>query len=64
METDKQPPNEFDRISNTIVSTDWPKRPAANPRYRGKTPEDIARALLRPTNPEAEQKINEQQQRK
>ena len=32
---------------------DWADRPAINPRYKGMTPSDLARALLRPRNPKA-----------
>ena len=29
-------------------TTDWSKRPAANPRYEGRTPEEVVRRVLRP----------------
>ena len=37
---------------------DWDNQPASNPRYGGMTPGEVARALLRPRNPEAHEALD------
>ena len=45
------PLSEAERL--TLIE-EWENTPSPNPEYRGKTPADAARALVRPYDPQAE----------